>query len=142
MLFQIDCSNKKIKKTIELVMPSIIEQLGLKNSKKSVLISVNNECPVSGITVPMPGINSYFVGIKPSNRRGLPGAGEIVRTLSHEMTHVKQMAKGVLRPTKRGRVIGNMWGNYFYPDSTPYLDRPWEIQAYQMQELIMRRAIE
>lgn len=133
MNFEIQASNKRTKRFLEAIMPSIIEQLGLTRSKKCVLVSVSKECDHSGLTVPLPGINGYFVGIKPSTR-----PGEVARTLCHEMVHVSQMAKGILRPTKGG----NMWAKKFFKEKTPYLDRPWELQAFAMQEIIMRRALE
>ena len=133
MNFEIQASSKRTKKFLEAIMPSIIEQLGLTRSKKCVLVSVSKNCDHSGLTIPLPGINGYFVGIKPSTR-----PGEVSRTLCHEMFHVAQMSKGILRPTKGG----NIWANKFFTEKTPYMDRPWELQAFAMQEIIMRRALE
>lgn len=133
MNFEIQASSKRTKKFLEAIMPSIIEQLGLTRSKKCVLVSVSKNCDHSGLTIPLPGINGYFIGIKPSTR-----PGEVSRTLCHEMVHVAQMSKGILRPTKGG----NIWANKFFTEKTPYMDRPWELQAFAMQEIIMRRALE
>lgn len=133
MNFEIQASSKKTKKFLEAIMPSIIAQLGLERSKKCVLVSVSKNCDHSGLTVPLPGINGFFIGIKPSTR-----PGEVCRTLCHEMVHVAQMSKGILRPTKGG----NIWANKFFAEKTPYMDRPWELQAFAMQEIIMRRALE
>jgi hypothetical protein len=133
MNFEIQASNKRTKKFLEAIMPSIIEQLGLTRSKKCVLVSVSKNCDHSGLSIPLPGINGYFIGIKPSTR-----PGEVSRTLCHEMVHVAQMSKGILKSVKGGEI----WANKFYPKNTAYLDRPWEQQAFAMQELIMRRALE
>jgi hypothetical protein len=60
-------------------------------------------------------------------------------TLAHELVHVKQMAKGILKSTKNGSQI---WAGKKYSKRTKYLDRPWEIEAFSKQELILRRAFE
>jgi hypothetical protein len=51
---------------------------------------------------------------------------------------VAQFAKGILKPTARGRT----WKGKLYKANHPYLDQPWEIQAFAQQEIIFRRAIE
>ena len=133
MRFEVQASSKKTRQFLTAIMPSIIKQLKLDRSQKCVLISVSNQCDHSGITVPLPGINGFMIGIKPNARR----PGEMARTLCHEMVHVAQMSKGILKSVKGGQI----WANKFYPQNTAYLDRPWEQQAFAMQELIMRRAI-
>jgi hypothetical protein len=55
------------------------------------------------------------------------------------MVHVKQMAKGILKSTKNGAQI---WAGKKYSKRIKYLDRPWEIEAFSKQELILRRAFE
>lgn len=37
---------------------------------------------------------------------------------------------------------GKKWKGKFYPTAHPYLDQPWEIQAFAKQEIVFRRAIE
>jgi hypothetical protein len=59
-------------------------------------------------------------------------------TLAHELTHVAQFAKGTLQLTPKGK----RWKGKFYGRRVPYLDQPWEIQAFSKQEIVMRRAIE
>jgi hypothetical protein len=58
--------------------------------------------------------------------------------LAHELVHVRQLAKGVLKITPRGRT----WQGRFYSKKTPYLQQPWEIQAFAQQEIVFRRAID
>lgn len=135
MEYVVDAS-KKTKKFIEALMPSIIKQLKLENSTKAVVIRVANECDDNnGITVDLSGITGcYMVVIKPT--RNLKDMG---LTLAHEMVHVKQMAKGVLKSTKTG---AHLWKGKRYSKKTEYLNMPWEVQAFSQQELILRRAIE
>ena len=134
MEFKVE-AGKRNKKFIEAIMPSIIQQLKLQNSKKVVVIRVADECGTNqGATVDL-GINlGYMVIIKPT--RSLKDLG---LTLSHEMVHVKQMAKGVLKTRKTGTYI---WAGKRYSKKTAYLSMPWEIEAFSKQELIFRRALE
>lgn len=119
---------------VDEIMPSIIKQLGLKRSKAGVLITFKGGIADLGMAIPLPGMNFYMVVI--NSRCSLRDAA---LTLSHEMVHVAQMAKGVLRCGPRGTTI---WAGKVYPKRTPYMERPWELQAFAQQEIIMRRAIE
>ena len=62
---------------------------------------------------------------------------EMIRTLGHEMVHVKQYAKNELskqlRLARGGIRIGSKWqGEFWDPKSKEdgYWDAPWEIEAY------------
>lgn len=62
---------------------------------------------------------------------------EMIKTLGHEMVHVKQYAKNELskqmRMTRRGLGIGSKWhGEWWDPKGKEddYWDSPWEIEAY------------
>ena len=62
---------------------------------------------------------------------------EMIRTLGHEMVHVKQYAKNELskqfRVARGGIRIGSKWhGEFWDPKSKEdgYWDAPWEIEAY------------
>ena len=58
-------------------------------------------------------------------------------TLAHEMVHVRQMAKGILK-IKNGV---NYWCGKRYTKRTKYLDQPWEQDAFARQEIVFRKAI-
>lgn len=134
MEFKVEAS-KRSKKFIEALMPSIIQQLKLENSKKVLLIRVANECGESlGTTMDMGPNLGIVVVIKP--RRKLT---EVGLTLAHEMVHVKQIAKGTLKTRKTG---AHIWAGKRYSKKTEYLSMPWEIEAFSKQELILRRALE
>ena len=61
-----------------------------------------------------------------------------IRTLAHEMIHVKQLAKGTLK-----QVDGvNYWKGKRYRKNHKYLNLPWEIEAFSKQELLFRKVIE
>jgi hypothetical protein len=124
------------KKFVEAMLPSMVRQLGLEKSRKALLIRVANECEgdTEGMTIDLSKwTGAYLVIIKP--KRNLVQLG---LTLAHEMVHVKQLAKGTLKQKRSGHTwLGKMYGK-----KTPYLQMPWEIEAYSKQELILRRAFE
>ena len=121
------------RKFIEAILPSMIQQLGLENSRKAVVIRVANECGEDhGITVDLSKLTGcYMVVIKPHRR-----LKEIGITLAHEMVHVRQLAKGILKQRRSCTI----WAGKKYGKKTAYLDMPWEIDAFSRQELILRRA--
>ncbi len=124
------------KKFVEAMLPSMVRQLGLEKSRKALLIRVKNECEgeTEGMTIDLSKwTGAYLVIIKPN--RNLVQLG---LTLAHEMVHVKQLAKGLLKQKRSGHT----WMGKMYGKKTPYLQMPWEIEAYSKQELILRRAFE
>ena len=123
----------KTRRFIEAVLPSMLTQLGLDSSRKLLMVKMDRELEDHGTTVPMTGIDTVLVVLKP-NRNLL----ELGVTLAHELVHVRQMAKGILKVTPRGK----KWRGKFYSKSTPYLDQPWEQEAFARQEIVFRRAID
>ena len=123
----------KTKQYIESLLPSMLTQLALTRSRQFLHIIVDRDIEHTGTTVPLPGIDTVLVVLKP-NRNWV----DLGVTLAHELTHVAQFAKGQLRPTARGK----LWKGRLYKANHPYLDQPWEIQAFAKQEIVFRRAIE
>jgi len=132
MEYHIEASGKT-RQYIESVLPSMMAQLGLDRSRKLLVIKVDSELTELGTTVPLTGIDTFLVVLKPTKNWVNLGV-----TLAHELTHVAQFAKGLLKPTAKGRT----WKGKFYKADHPYLDQPWEIQAFARQEIVFRRAIE
>jgi hypothetical protein len=126
-------AGRKTRRYIESVMPSMLTQLGLTRSRKLLVVKVDPDLVAMGTTIPLTGIDTFLVVLKPNRNWVTLGV-----TLAHELTHVAQFAKGHLRPTAKG----TMWKGRIYKANHPYLDQPWEIQAFERQELIFRRAIE
>lgn len=133
MEFKVEASSTKKKKFIEAILPSLINQLGLSNSRKAVLVRLEKDCEGMGMTIPVDIIDSYVVVIQPSM-----SIKDIGLTLAHEMVHVRQMAKGVLK-TINGT---HYWAGKRYTKRTKYLDQPWEQDAFARQEILFRKAIE
>jgi len=123
----------KTRQYIEAVLPSMLTQLGLNSSRRLLVVKVDQDLEEMGTTVPLTGIDTFLVVLKPTRNWVNLGV-----TLAHELTHVAQFAKGLLKPTAKGR----LWKGKLYKVNHPYLDQPWEIQAFARQEIIFRRAIE
>ena len=62
-----------------------------------------------------------------------------LNTLAHEMVHVRQLAKGLMKflPNQ-----ARIWKGKRYSNKTHYLDQPWELDAFARQEIVFRKAIE
>ena len=133
MEIEISSRAGKKKKLVEALLPSIIEQVGLRSSRSQLLIMIHSDMEESGLAVPLMS-NVYCVSL--NSRLSL---NELAVALAHEMVHVAQMVKGLLKAGPRG---GHYWAGKFYAASTAYLDKPWEIKAFARQELIARRALE
>jgi hypothetical protein len=133
MDYRIEANSKKKKKFIEAILPSMFEQLGLTNSRKSLFIKLEQDCAGMGYTVPLDALDSYVVVIKPSL-----SIKDIGLTLAHEMVHVRQFAKGILK-VKNGV---NYWKGKKFTKRTKYLDQPWEQDAFARQEIVFRKSIE
>ena len=132
MQFHID-AGAKTKRYIEGLLPSMLSQLSLTRSRQLLHIIVDRDIEHTGQTVPLSGIDTVLVVLKPTRNWVDLGV-----TLAHELTHVAQFAKGQLKPTAKGK----LWKGRLYKNNHPYLDQPWEIQAFAKQEIVFRRAIE
>ena len=123
----------KTRRYIEAILPSMMAQLGLDRSRRLLMIKVDRDLEDQGTTVPLMGIDTFLVVLKPA--KNILNLGI---TLAHELAHVAQFANGTLKLTPKGK----RWKGKFYPTTHPYLDQPWEIQAFSKQEIVFRRAIE
>jgi hypothetical protein len=122
-------------------MPSIIEQVGLTNSRKAVLVKVTNDQldGMEGATFNMEFADCYLVLIKPARRITKINLLNIALTLAHEMVHVRQLAKGMMKFLPNNERV---WMGKRYSKKTKYLDMPWELDAFAKQEIVLRKAIE
>jgi hypothetical protein len=71
---------------------------------------------------------------------------DFAKTIIHEMVHVKQYVRRELRYASSrtlNRKTGeygwvHLWKSISYPDSTPYLKCPWEIEALEYEDIILK----
>lgn len=59
---------------------------------------------------------------------------KLIKTIAHEMVHVKQYAKGQLRDMVR--VPKKKFLNEFYDDDLDYFERPWEKEAADLEDIL------
>lgn len=130
----------KASKFLNSLMPSMIEQLGLTNSQRAVLVKIDNEQldGMEGATLNMEFADCYLVLIKHPKRLTKTSLLNMATTLAHEMVHVKQLAKGQMKflPNQ-----ARVWMGKRYSKKVTYLDQPWELDAFARQEIIVRKAI-
>ena len=122
-------------------MPSIIDQLGLTNSRRAVLVKITNDQldGMEGATLHIELADCYLVLIRQPKRLTKTSLINMATTLAHEMVHVRQLAKGMLKYLPNQN---KMWMGKRYTKKTPYLDQPWELDAFAKQEIIVRKAID
>jgi hypothetical protein len=141
MEYKIEASNTRTRKFLDALMPSMIEQLGLTNSRRAVLIKVTDETPgdFHGATLHMEFADCYLVLIRPPKRLTDAKLCDMATTLAHEMVHVRQLSKGIMQLLPNG---SRMWMGKKYTKKTKYIDQPWELDAFARQEIVVRRALE
>ena len=99
-------------------------------------IEVSKNLDVEGECIDEDGVRHprwFTIGLK-----ALSDVDEMIKTLGHEMVHVKQHAKnelqsGVMVPTRGGLKMASKWmGKVWKPTGKEdhYYDAPWEIEAY------------
>lgn len=64
------------------------------------------------------------------------GKHETLRTLAHEIVHVKQYAKGQLRDliSQQDMVVWNGARKKLADDTEDYMSQPWEAEAFSMED--------
>lgn len=132
MQYVVRSRSKRTQRFIDSVLPSMISQLGLTNSRKFLYIDICRLDGDNGITTPLPGLDSYVIALNPAKWQ------QLGITLAHEMVHVRQLAKGILRAEGGNK----WWRGKKYSKRTKYMDMPWELDAFAQQEIIFRRALE
>lgn len=141
MEYKVEANSKRAQKFLDALMPSFIEQLGLSNSKRAVLVKVTRDLEeeFQGATLNIEFADCMMVMIRAPKRITPISLLEMATTLAHEMVHVRQLAKGIMR-FAHGEV--RYWKGKRYTKKTKYLDMPWEIDAFSRQEILLRRAID
>lgn len=141
MEYAVEASNAKCQTFLASLMPSMIKQLGLENSKKAVLVKVTEDVEpgMHGATLYIEVAECYLILIRKPSRLTKRAIIDISTTLAHEMVHVRQLARGMMKfaPNK-----ARIWMGKLYTKKTKYLDQPWELDAFARQEIIVRRAID
>ena len=128
--------NSEIKRNFLAVLARFyIEHLKLSNSKYHLTIisktGQQKETGGYGVT----GHEGKHIFVSLDSKLSID---QLTLTFAHEMVHVKQIAKGqlvyqIVDDVEEVKWLGKPANNI------PYYDRPWEIQAYSMQELLVQQ---
>jgi len=110
-------------------------------------IEVRSKMDVCGECVDEEGTRNprwFTIGLKKQS------TSEMIKTLAHEMVHVKQHAKnelqnGIIVPARGGLQMLSKWkGELWRPGryEHPYFDSPWEVEAYGREVGLYHRYVE
>lgn len=83
-----------------------------------------------GILVPSPLSHTYILRVKDVMK------GEMLRILAHEAVHISQQERGDLKVNPD--TLECRWKGEKYTNDYPYMDRPWEKEAFKTQAEILK----
>jgi len=132
MKLTVFCGKDYRARYIKSVSEYCIEQLGLTNSRYTVIVSATQKRSKVFACTAHTKKDHVFVLL---NLDKIPPS-ELGTTICHEFVHVKQIARGLLRHSPRTA----LWrGKRYEFDKVPFSQRPWEIQALREQAVLIRR---
>ena len=137
MDIQISCRSQLKRDILEELAQAYVHLLKLDKNPKSVIITtrkdVNSEFNADGFASEYGG--HYYIFLQSTL-----SADRLARILAHEMVHVKQFVRGHLKIVLSKKRYEHVWLGKVVKNR--YLDRPWEIEAYSKESLLMHRAFE
>lgn len=83
-----------------------------------------------GVLVPSPLDHTYILRVKDVSK------GEMQRILAHEAVHISQQERGDLKVNPD--TLECRWKGKKYTNDYPYIDRPWEKEAFKTQAEILK----
>jgi len=133
MNIQVLCRNKGKQALVEAAANWIAQELKFRKSKFELTISfergLKNSVGARGLAFILKDKN-YIVTL--DSRMDFDST---IRTLCHEMVHVKQFVRGQYKTeTNRGRIYHFWKGTKYY--NTNYYESPWEIEAATKEGLL------
>ncbi len=131
MNYVVDMRKGDRKDFIEGIVQLFIRELKLSTSKKELVIftkkGFEKETGAAGMVYP------YSENVITMDIDSQLTPERLVDVLSHEMVHVKQLAKGQLK--YKGKKI--YWkGNFVNHKKLSYYDHPWEHEAWRNQKIL------
>jgi hypothetical protein len=129
--YVVDMRKSDRKDFIEGIVQLFISELKLSSSKKELVIftkkGFEKKTGAAGMVYP------YDEDIITMDIDAQLSVERLVDVLSHEMVHVKQLAKGQLK--YKGKKI--YWkGNFVNHKKLSYYDHPWEHEAWKNQKIL------
>ncbi len=137
MDFVINTRSKDKHRSLSLFGKKYAEFLNIDKKFGTVYISlrkdVGSEQGSEGLTLGLG--HDYFIYLQSSMN-----ILDLLKTLAHEMVHVKQLTLGQLKhKVSRGKVDTYWCGR---KNNKTYLDQPWEVEAFSREVLLFRRAVQ
>jgi hypothetical protein len=124
---------KKVTNTMTIAASIFAKQLKIDSRNWHVQIHIDKnvlsgEAAYGKIFVVEPRTAVIFLDAKMTIRH-------MLRVLAHEMVHLKQLVLGQLK------YVGDdtYWLGKLFPEGKSYVNRPWEIEAAQKQEILALR---
>jgi len=124
------------KEVIEKVAKFYIKELNLTKSKYKVVIITDPKLRKDGANGLCAKTSDREITVALYSRLNML---DMLLTLAHEMVHVKQFARGQYKgvPMKYGKGAYHFWMGQKV--NAEYLQRPWEIEAYSKQEILVQK---
>ena len=138
-LVDITGGTKKQRQLAYEVAEFCIEKLMPRHRTLDITIELNRCADTGALGYCCVGDHNREFVIEIDNRIYKNDIEEFITTLCHEMVHVMQTAKGVMRELSRPR-MRMMWKGIDHTD-TPYSRQPWERQAFRMQKKLANEFI-
>ena len=138
-LVDITGGTKKQRQLAYEVAEFCIEKLMPRHRTLDITIELNRCADTGAMGYCCVGDHNREYVIEIDNRIYKNDIEEFITTLCHEMVHVMQTAKGVMRELSRPR-MRMMWKGIDHTD-TPYRRQPWERQAFRMQKKLANEFI-
>ena len=129
--------SKTLPDMLEKAAGFFAKELKLTNSKYKVCIVTDPSLKADGNNGLCAKTGEREISIALYSRLNL---AKMLYTLAHEMVHAKQIAKGQYTYTRNGRHFKQYWLGKRVKAS--YLDRPWEIEAFKRENLLVERLLE
>ena len=138
-LIDVTGGTKKQRQLAYVVAEFCIEKLMPRHRTLDITIELNRCADTGALGYCCVGDHNREYVIEIDNRIYKNDIEEFITTLCHEMVHVMQTAKGVMRELSRPR-MRMMWKGIDHTD-TPYSRQPWERQAFRMQKKLANEFI-
>ena len=138
MEVNIEGGNKKQRKLIESVVdflrPMYFDKYKTLSLEIAISRTIAKDCGVDGICLTFSTYRprEFEIGIS-----GLMSDNDMIKTVIHELVHVKQYVKGELIERTHGK-YKTIWKGKDH-SKTSYSRQPWEKQAYRLQESLYKK---
>lgn len=132
----VNCRNSNRKALIEAVVSLYMRELKITNSKQTLTISnISGFSKATGWRGAVVKLDDGTLSMAIDSRLT---DENLFSTLAHEMVHVKQYAKGQLKPVSRrdGTKSFKWLGRMVNKD---YFDCPWELEAFSRERVLSNK---